>query len=121
MEKFSDVVNWLKGNAVTGDSLSAAESYKNGNKVVAEIKNSEAKYFQEKTGFTPISTTTSFSPGTTTPSFSSGTTTMSFSLCTTAKTFPLGTTSASPTADEAKKILHSVLLQASSQLVQLQV
>ncbi|TYI15766.1 hypothetical protein ES332_A08G209300v1 [Gossypium tomentosum] len=91
MEKFSDVVNWLKGNAVTGDSLSAAESYKNGNKVVAEIKNSEAKYFQEKTGFTPISTTTSFSPGTTTPSFSSGTTTMSFSF-TTASFF-----SASPT------------------------
>ncbi|PPS02139.1 hypothetical protein GOBAR_AA18531 [Gossypium barbadense] len=43
MEKFSDVVNWLKGNAVTGDSLSAAESYKNGNKVVAEIKNSFSK------------------------------------------------------------------------------
>ncbi|TYI70371.1 hypothetical protein E1A91_D08G216700v1 [Gossypium mustelinum] len=82
MEKFSDVVNWLKGNAVTGDSLSAAESYKNENKVVAEIKNSEAKYFQEKTGFTPISTTTSFT-----------------------KTFPLGTTSPSPTpADVAKKI-----------------
>ncbi|MBA0763870.1 hypothetical protein Gotri_013268, partial [Gossypium trilobum] len=104
-EKFSDVVNWLKRNAVTGDSLSAAESYKNENKVVAEIKNSEAKYFQEKTGFTPISTTTSFSPGTTTPSFSPGTTTMNFSLCTTAKTFPLGTTSPSPTpADVAKKI-----------------
>ncbi|KAH1106277.1 hypothetical protein J1N35_010045 [Gossypium stocksii] len=29
MEKFSDVVNWLKGNAVTGDSLSGAESYRN--------------------------------------------------------------------------------------------
>ncbi|MBA0853049.1 hypothetical protein Goshw_012836, partial [Gossypium schwendimanii] len=41
MEKFSDVVNWLKGNAVTGDSLSAAESYKNENKVVAEIKNTK--------------------------------------------------------------------------------
>ncbi|TYH59472.1 hypothetical protein ES332_D08G223800v1 [Gossypium tomentosum] len=105
MEKFSDVINWLKGNAVTGDSLSAAESYKNENKVVAEIKNSEAKYFLEKTGFTPISTTTSFSPGTRTPSFSPGTTTMNFSLCTTAKTFPLGTTSPSPTpADVAKKI-----------------
>ncbi|KAA3468992.1 serine-rich adhesin for platelets isoform X1 [Gossypium australe] len=93
-EKFSDVVNWLKGNAVTGDSLSAAESYKNENNVVVEIKNSEAKYFQEKTGFTPISTTRSFSPGTTTPSFSPGTTTISFSLCTTAKTFPLGSTTA---------------------------
>ncbi|TYJ23496.1 hypothetical protein E1A91_A08G196600v1 [Gossypium mustelinum] len=81
MEKFSDVVNWLKGNAVTGDSLSAAESYKNGNKVVAEIKNSEAKYFQEKTGFTPISTTTSFSkknsPLSTTASFFSASPTTS--------------------------------------------
>ncbi|XP_022719894.1 uncharacterized protein LOC111277734 isoform X3 [Durio zibethinus] len=69
MEKFSDVFNWLKANAVNGDSL-YAESHKNESKVVPEAKKTETKFFQGKTGFTPISTTTGFSPGTTTPSFS---------------------------------------------------
>ncbi|XWS61836.1 hypothetical protein CRYUN_Cryun07bG0159500 [Craigia yunnanensis] len=93
MEKFSDVVNWLKANAVNGDSLSAAGSHKNESKVVPETKNTETKFFQGKTGFTPISTTTGFSPGTTTPSFSPSTTSTA-----------LGTTSTSPTpADMTKK------------------
>ncbi|XWS49874.1 hypothetical protein CRYUN_Cryun12cG0040900 [Craigia yunnanensis] len=96
MEKFSDVVNWLKENAVNGDSLSAAESRKNESKVVPETKTTETKFLQGKTGFTPMSTTTGFSPGTTTMSFSPGTT---------ARTFSLGTTSTSPTpADMTKKI-----------------
>ncbi|XP_022719904.1 uncharacterized protein LOC111277734 isoform X4 [Durio zibethinus] len=82
MEKFSDVFNWLKANAVNGDSL-YAESHKNESKVVPEAKKTETKFFQGKTGFTPISTTTGFSPGTTTPSFSPGTTAMTFSLGTT--------------------------------------
>ncbi|XP_021281035.1 uncharacterized protein LOC110414257 isoform X2 [Herrania umbratica] len=87
MEKFSDVVNWLKANAVNSDSLSVPESQKSGSKVVPETKNTENKFFQVKTGFTPSSTTTGFSLGTTTPSFSLGTTTMSFSPGTTTVSF----------------------------------
>ncbi|KAG4206523.1 hypothetical protein ERO13_A03G015238v2 [Gossypium hirsutum] len=102
MEKFSDVVNWLKANADNGDSLSAAESHKNESKMVPETKNTEIKFFQGKIGFTPTSTTTSLIPGSTTLSFSPGTTAGMFSLNTTTtrltpadmtKKFPpLGTT-----------------------------
>ncbi|KAB2088770.1 hypothetical protein ES319_A03G021200v1 [Gossypium barbadense] len=102
MEKFSDVVNWLKANAANGDSLSAAESHKNESKMVPETKNTENKFFQGKIGFTPTSTTTSLIPGSTTLSFSPGTTAGMFSLNTTTtrltpadmtKKFPpLGTT-----------------------------
>ncbi|KAK8361208.1 hypothetical protein V6Z12_A03G023800 [Gossypium hirsutum] len=83
MEKFSDVVNWLKANADNGDSLSAAESHKNESKMVPETKNTEIKFFQGKIGFTPTSTTTSLIPGSTTLSFSPGTTAGMFSLNTT--------------------------------------
>ncbi|KAB2088771.1 hypothetical protein ES319_A03G021200v1 [Gossypium barbadense] len=83
MEKFSDVVNWLKANAANGDSLSAAESHKNESKMVPETKNTENKFFQGKIGFTPTSTTTSLIPGSTTLSFSPGTTAGMFSLNTT--------------------------------------
>ncbi|XP_022759723.1 uncharacterized protein LOC111306060 isoform X2 [Durio zibethinus] len=83
MEKFTDVVNWLKANAVNGDSLSAAESCKNESKVAPETENPEAKFFQGKTGFTPTSTTTGFSQGTTNMSFSSGSTARNLSLGTT--------------------------------------
>ncbi|XVF52814.1 hypothetical protein PTKIN_Ptkin05aG0049000 [Pterospermum kingtungense] len=77
LEKFSDVVNWLKANAVNGDSLSASESHKNESKVVPEIKNAGTNFFQGKTGFTPVSTIKGFSPSTTSMSFSLGTTTTS--------------------------------------------
>ncbi|XVF10682.1 hypothetical protein REPUB_Repub07fG0203400 [Reevesia pubescens] len=98
MEKFSDVVNWLKENAANGDSFCAAESHKNDSKMGPETKNTETKSFQGKAGFT-----TGF-PGTTTPSFSPGTTTMSFSPDITARTFSLGTTSTNHTlADMTKK------------------
>ncbi|XP_017973954.1 PREDICTED: uncharacterized protein LOC18606445 isoform X2 [Theobroma cacao] len=90
MEKFSDVVDWLKAYAVNSDSLSVPESQKSGSKVVPETKNTENKFFQVKTGFTPSSTTTGFSLGTTTPSFSLGTTTMSFSPGTTTVSFAPG-------------------------------
>ncbi|MBA0678873.1 hypothetical protein Goari_020192 [Gossypium aridum] len=104
MDKFSDVVNWLKANAANGDSLSAAESHKNESKNVPETKNSENKFFQGKIGFTPTSTTTSLIPGSTTLSFSPGTTTMSFSPGTTAGMFSLNTTTTRSTpADMTKK------------------
>ncbi|KAG6791769.1 hypothetical protein POTOM_000902 [Populus tomentosa] len=65
MEKFSDVVNWLKANAVKGgpvaDSLPAEKI------LVPEIKNNESKLLQEKTGFALPSTSTSL-----TSSWSSG-------------------------------------------------
>ncbi|KAH1115574.1 hypothetical protein J1N35_008952 [Gossypium stocksii] len=104
MDKFSDVVNWLKANAANGDSLSAAESHKNESKMVPETKNTENKFFQGKIGFTSTSTTTSLIPGSTTLSFSPGTTTMSFSPGTTAGMFSLNTTTTRLTpADMTKK------------------
>ncbi|GMJ04806.1 hypothetical protein like AT4G11790 [Hibiscus trionum] len=110
MEKFSDVVDWLKTNAVKGDNLTAAGTHKNESKMVPETKNTENKFFQGKTGFTPTSNA-GFIPGTTTLSFSTGTTASTFSPDTTTthltpadmtKKFPpVGTTtsftSASPT------------------------
>ncbi|GMJ04381.1 hypothetical protein like AT4G11790 [Hibiscus trionum] len=94
MEKFSDVVDWLKANAVNGDNLSAAETHKNDSKMAPKTKNPENKCFQGKSGFAPTSTT-GFFPGSTTPSFSTGTTTMSFSPGTTTSSFYPGTTTVS--------------------------
>ncbi|KAE8675682.1 hypothetical protein F3Y22_tig00111648pilonHSYRG00105 [Hibiscus syriacus] len=104
-EKFSDVVDWLKANAVNVNNLSAAETHKNDSKMAPETKNPENIFFQGKTGFTPTSTT-GFVPGSTTTSFSAGTTTMSFSPGSTAGTFSLDTTTTRSTpADMTKKIL----------------
>lgn len=60
MEKFSDVVNWLKQNAARGESLSTVGSQMTEKKVVPEIKNNEVKLFQEKNAFAPASTSASF-------------------------------------------------------------
>ncbi|KAJ6962511.1 hypothetical protein NC652_001235 [Populus alba x Populus x berolinensis] len=65
MEKFSDVVNWLKANAVKGGPV--ADSLPAEKKLVPEIKNNESKLLQEKTGFAIPSTSTSL-----TSSWSSG-------------------------------------------------
>ncbi|KAG5228415.1 nucleoporin NUP [Salix suchowensis] len=65
MEKFSDVVNWVKANAVKGGP--AADSLPAEKNLVPEIKNNESKLLQEKTGFALPSTSTSF-----TSSWSSG-------------------------------------------------
>lgn len=46
MEKFSDVVSWLKENAVKGGSLSTTTE----NKSVPDVKNNDTKSFQGKTG-----------------------------------------------------------------------
>lgn len=59
MEKFSDVVNWLKANAAKGGSLSGAESQTTENKMMPEMKNSGINLSQDKVGFTPSGTTTS--------------------------------------------------------------
>ncbi|KAF3973437.1 hypothetical protein CMV_003131 [Castanea mollissima] len=68
MEKFSDVVNWLKANAANGGSSSAAESQTKENKMFNETKNSGIKLSQEKAAVTLAASTTS--PSAT--SFSSG-------------------------------------------------
>ncbi|XP_034888025.1 uncharacterized protein [Populus alba] len=58
MEKFSDVVNWLKANAAKGGSV--ADSLTTEKKLVPEIKNNESKLLKEKTGFALPSTSASF-------------------------------------------------------------
>ncbi|XP_011033807.1 PREDICTED: uncharacterized protein LOC105132174 [Populus euphratica] len=65
MEKFSDVVNWLKANSAKGESV--ADSLTTEKKLVPEIKNNESKLLQEKTGCALPSTSASF-----TSSWSSG-------------------------------------------------
>ncbi|KAE8677997.1 Pleckstrin domain superfamily protein isoform 2 [Hibiscus syriacus] len=93
-EKFSDVVDWLKANAVNVNNLSAAETHKDDSKMAPETKNPENIVFHGKTGFTATSTT-GFVPGSTTMSFSPGST---------AGTFSLDTSTTRPTpADMTKK------------------
>ncbi|KAJ6703650.1 RAN BINDING PROTEIN [Salix viminalis] len=58
MEKFSDVVNWLKANAAKG--VSVADSLTTEKKSVPEIKNNERKLLEEKTGFALTSTSARF-------------------------------------------------------------
>ncbi|KAI4327019.1 hypothetical protein L6164_019524 [Bauhinia variegata] len=58
MEKFSDVVNWLKGNASRGD-FPAAASFP-GKKLLPDVTNKENNFFGEKTGFTPLNSTPLF-------------------------------------------------------------
>uniref|UniRef100_A0A5B6ZHX1 RanBD1 domain-containing protein n=1 Tax=Davidia involucrata TaxID=16924 RepID=A0A5B6ZHX1_DAVIN len=60
MEKFSDVVNWLKANAVKGESFSAVGSHVAQKKFVFESKENETKLFQEKRGIAPAGTNASF-------------------------------------------------------------
>ncbi|KAK3224704.1 hypothetical protein Dsin_004566 [Dipteronia sinensis] len=59
MEKFSDVVSWLKANAQKGGNLSASESHLPEQKLVHGTKSNEVKLSQEKT-FTPSPMTSSF-------------------------------------------------------------
>ncbi|XP_050227277.1 uncharacterized protein LOC126676944 [Mercurialis annua] len=57
MERFSDVVKWIKANSVNGGTT--ADSLTAGNKSMPEIKNKESKLFQGKPGFaSPASSTT---------------------------------------------------------------
>ncbi|BAU00512.1 uncharacterized protein HKW66_Vig0161380 [Vigna angularis] len=62
MEKFSDVVNWLKANASKPEnSVADAGAAFSAKKLLPEVVNKENKSFGEKTGFTPVTTPTSFS------------------------------------------------------------
>ncbi|KAL6986158.1 hypothetical protein U1Q18_019526 [Sarracenia purpurea var. burkii] len=67
MEKFNDVVSWLKSNAMNGESLFALGSHTSPKRFVSESKDNQLKLFQEKTSFVQAGTTVSF-----TPSWSSG-------------------------------------------------
>lgn len=61
MEKFSDVVNWLKTNATkTENSTSDAGASFSGKKLLPEVTNKENKSSGEKIGFTPVSTAPNF-------------------------------------------------------------
>ncbi|KAJ0049669.1 hypothetical protein Pint_16036 [Pistacia integerrima] len=59
MEKFSDVVNWLKANAMKGGNSSSADTHTSEKKLAPEINNKEVKSSQDKT-FAPATMTTSF-------------------------------------------------------------
>ncbi|PNY09283.1 RanBP1 domain-containing protein [Trifolium pratense] len=58
MEKFSDVVNWLKANATKAENSTPGAFA--GKKFVSEVTNKENKIFGEKTGSPPVSTATNF-------------------------------------------------------------
>ncbi|QCD91624.1 uncharacterized protein LOC114174275 isoform X2 [Vigna unguiculata] len=62
MEKFSDVVNWLKANAsMVENSVADAGAAFSGKKLLPEVVNKENKSFGEKTVFTAATTATNFS------------------------------------------------------------
>ncbi|KAK7307831.1 hypothetical protein VNO77_41239 [Canavalia gladiata] len=68
MEKFSDVVNWLKANASKAENLAAdAGASFSGKKILPEVINKENKSFGEKTGSALANAATNFasswSPG----------------------------------------------------------
>ncbi|KAI3468805.1 hypothetical protein Pfo_025468 [Paulownia fortunei] len=66
MEKFSDIVNWLKANAAKGESLGELRSDDAQTKPASEIDKSSNKLFLDKPGFpaaTIASSGTSWSPG----------------------------------------------------------
>ncbi|XAR55027.1 hypothetical protein NMG60_11030398 [Bertholletia excelsa] len=60
MEKFSDVVNWLKANAKKGGNFSAMGSYVVQKKLVSESKGNQINPFQEKTAFANTVTSANF-------------------------------------------------------------
>ncbi|XAR70346.1 hypothetical protein NMG60_11027170 [Bertholletia excelsa] len=67
MEKFSDIVNWLKANATREGSFGALGSNAAPKKLVSEMKDNQIKLFSEKSSFAQAATAASF-----TPSWSSG-------------------------------------------------
>lgn len=58
-EKFSDVVNWLKANALKRESSSAAGSTAQ-KKLMPEINNNEIKSLPGFSGFAPVPMTATF-------------------------------------------------------------
>ncbi|XP_057463269.1 uncharacterized protein LOC130753294 [Actinidia eriantha] len=67
MEKFNDVVSWLKSNTANGETFSGLGSHTAPKKFVSESKDNPIKSFQEKTGFAQAASNASF-----VPSWSSG-------------------------------------------------
>ncbi|KAL8556945.1 hypothetical protein ACS0TY_004426 [Phlomoides rotata] len=63
MEKFSDVVNWLKANAAKGESSGEFRSNDAQSKPASEIDKSSNKLFLEKPGFPAFSAATTASFG----------------------------------------------------------
>ncbi|KAF8380337.1 hypothetical protein HHK36_027821 [Tetracentron sinense] len=60
MDKFRDVVNWLKENAAKAEGLSIVGSHYPEKKLVPETTNNKTKLFQEKSGFATAGSTASF-------------------------------------------------------------
>lgn len=59
MEKFSDIVEWLKAKAVEGESSPPTGSLASEKKTETEHKKTDVKLFQGQTSFAPVSATTS--------------------------------------------------------------
>lgn len=59
MEKFSDVVNWIKSNAVKGENLPPNTNFHAAKKSFPEVARKENNIFGQKTVFPPVSTATS--------------------------------------------------------------
>ncbi|XP_010255554.1 PREDICTED: uncharacterized protein LOC104596191 [Nelumbo nucifera] len=60
MEKFRDVVDWLKAITGKAENVSVSSSQTAGKKLIPEAKNNEIKLFHEKSGFGAVGTTSSF-------------------------------------------------------------
>ncbi|KAK4260524.1 hypothetical protein QN277_003623 [Acacia crassicarpa] len=58
MEKFSDVVNWIKSNAVMGENLAPSTKSLAAKKPFPEVVSKENNIFGQKTVFPPVSTAT---------------------------------------------------------------
>ncbi|PSS04130.1 Nuclear pore complex protein like [Actinidia chinensis var. chinensis] len=90
MEKFKDVVSWLKSNTANGESFSGLGSHTAPKKFVSESKDNPIKSFQEKTGFAQAASSASF-----VPSWSSG------DLFSSQTAFTFGSQSPAPLNNEA--------------------
>ncbi|KAK6947712.1 Ran binding domain [Dillenia turbinata] len=66
-EKFSDVVSWLKANAVNGEALSGFGSQTAEKKLAPETKKNEIKLFQNDSGLASTVTAPSFHSWSSTP------------------------------------------------------
>ncbi|CAL5437279.1 unnamed protein product [Camellia sinensis] len=103
MEKFSDVVNWLKENAVKGESFSTLGSHTAPKKLVSESKDNQITSFQEKTGFSLAGTTASFAPSWSSGVFSSSQTPFAFVMTSELKGWKCGKISKGAETGDSQK------------------
>lgn len=80
-EKFSDVVNWLKANAVKGESSSVAGSHIAQTKLMPEVKNNDINSLPGYSGFAPVPMTSSFTTSWSSASFSNNKPPFLFGRC----------------------------------------